>query len=286
MTRAYILTLSCPDQPGLVAEISGVLAECGCTITSSHQFGDEISGRFFMRIAFAPLKDEVTEDGLRATIAPHAEKFGMDWALHDAKKPARVLILVSRFDHCLMDLLYRRKRGDLFMDVPAVVSNHMDAYQLTASYNVPFIHMPVTKETKAAQEEKLLALVEDEKIDLIVLARYMQVLSDDTCRKLAGRVINIHHSFLPSFKGAKPYHQAYDKGVKIIGATAHYVTADLDEGPIIEQNVARVSHSLTPDDLVSVGRDVERVTLAEAVKLHLQHRVLLNGKRTVIFRDQ
>lgn len=284
MTDKYILTLSCPDQPGIVAEVSGLLASAGCNITSSDQYGCSDSGQFFMRVAVRPINVAISVVDLRAMFQSLATKFKMEWAIHDASKPQRVLIMVSKFDHCLMDILYRRERGALFMDVPAVVSNHKDAYKLTASYDVQYHHWPVTPDNKLAQEQKLLQLIDDEQIDLIVLARYMQVLSQKACEKLAGRVINIHHSFLPSFKGAAPYQQAFKKGVKLIGATAHYVTADLDEGPIIEQNVARVNHAMTGADLVAAGRDVERVTLAEALKLHLEHRVLLNGTKTVVFR--
>ncbi|MEX0300547.1 MAG: formyltetrahydrofolate deformylase [Kordiimonas sp.] len=284
MSTKYVLTLSCPDQQGLVAEVSSLIAEHGCNITSSDQFADVDSGCFFMRVAFTSCDDAQTCESLREIIRPTAEKFKMQWTLHNASMPQRVLIMVSKFDHCLMDLLYRRERGALNMEVPAVISNHKDAYRLTASYDIAYHQWPVTKENKQQQEEKLLNLIDEEQIDLIVLARYMQVLSDKVCRRLEGRVINIHHSFLPSFKGAVPYQQAYHKGVKLIGATAHYVTPDLDEGPIIEQNVARVNHAMSVEDLVAQGRDVERVTLAEAVKLHLEHRVLLNGNKTVVFK--
>ncbi len=284
MTDKYILTLSCPDRPGIVAEVSSLLASAGCNITSSDQYGCGDSGQFFMRVAVQPINVSVSVVDLRCLVTPLAEKFHMQWAIHDANKPQRVLVMVSKFDHCLMDILYRRERGALFMDVPAVVSNHGDAHKVTTAYGVPYHHWPVSAETKAAQEEKLLALIDDEQIDLIVLARYMQVLSAKACEKLAGRVINIHHSFLPSFKGAAPYKQAFKKGVKLIGATAHYVTANLDEGPIIEQNVARVNHAMSAADMVAAGRDVERVTLAEALKLHLEHRVLLNGNKTVVFK--
>ena len=284
MSTKYVLTLSCPDQPGIVAEVSGLLAESGCNITSSDQYGDEKSGCFFMRVAFTPNTEGHTCDSLKAAISPLGDKFTMQWTLHNASKPQRVLIMVSKFDHCLMDILYRKERGALFMDVPAVISNHKQAYKLTASYDIQYHHWPVSPETKDQQEQKLLNLIDDEKIDLIVLARYMQVLSNKACEKLAGKVINIHHSFLPSFKGAAPYQQAFEKGVKLIGATAHYVTADLDEGPIIEQNVARVNHAMTASDMVAAGRDVERVTLAEALKLHLEHRVLINGSKTVVFK--
>lgn len=284
MSDKYILTLSCPDQPGIVAEVSHLLAASGCNITSSDQYGDTDSGQFFMRVAVTPINVAISCVDLQEQFRPLAEKFNMDWAIHDANKAQRVLIMVSKFDHCLMDILYRKERGALFMDIPAVVSNHQDAYKLTASYGIPFHHWPVTPDNKLQQEEKLIGLIEEEKIDLIVLARYMQVLSNKACEKLAGKVINIHHSFLPSFKGAAPYQQAHKKGVKLIGATAHYVTADLDEGPIIEQNVARVNHAMSSNDLVTTGRDVERVTLAEALKLHLEHRVLMNGTKTVVFK--
>jgi len=284
MTEKYVLTLSCPDQPGIVAEVSHLLAGAGCNITSSDQYGDEESGQFFMRVAVRPINVVISCADLRGLFTPLAEKFAMEWALHDANKPQRVLILVSKFDHCLMDILYRKERGALFMDVPAVISNHKDAYKLTASHDIPFHYWPVSADSKTAQEEKLLALIDDEQIELIVLARYMQVLSSKVCEKLAGRVINIHHSFLPSFKGATPYQQAFQKGVKLIGATAHYVTANLDEGPIIEQNVTRVNHAMSAADMVAAGRDVERVTLAEALKMHLERRVLMNGTKTVVFK--
>jgi len=284
MTDKYILTLSCPDQSGIVAKVSQLLAGAGCNITSSDQFGDEEHGQFFMRVAVRPINITISCADLRALFQPLAEKFAMDWAIHNTAKPQRVLMMVSKFDHCLMDILYRKERGTLNMDIPAVISNHKDAYRLTASYDIPFHHWPVTADNKVQQEEKLLALIDNEEIDLIVLARYMQVLSPNVCERLAGRVINIHHSFLPSFKGAAPYQQAFRKGVKLIGATAHYVTADLDEGPIIEQNVARVNHAMSAADLVATGRDVERVTLAEALKLHLEHRVLMNGSKTVVFK--
>jgi len=284
MTNKFILTLSCPDQPGIVAEVSRLLAGAGCNITSSDQYGDDEGGQFFMRVAVRPINVAISCADLRQMFTPLAEKFTMEWALHNASKPQRVLLLVSKFDHCLMDILYRRERGALFMDVPAVISNHKDAYRLAASYDIPFHHWPVSAQTKTSQEEKLLSLIDEEQIDLIVLARYMQILSPKVCEKLAGRVINIHHSFLPSFKGAAPYQQAFQKGVKLIGATAHYVTENLDEGPIIEQNVARVNHAMSAADMIAVGRDVERVTLAEALRLHLEHRVLMNGNKTVVFK--
>ncbi|MER7505756.1 formyltetrahydrofolate deformylase [Nonomuraea pusilla] len=276
----YVLTLSCPDRPGVVAAVSGLLAGRGCNITESQQFGDRASQRFFMRVQFtAPLgEDEVT--GAFAALAPD---FGMEFRLRDLARKPRVLIMVSRFDHCLNDLLYRVRAKALDIEIVAVVSNHPDLRPLTQSYGIDYHHLPVTPETKPKQEAEVLALVEHYQADLVVLARYMQVLSGDLCGKLAGRAINIHHSFLPSFKGAKPYHQAHDRGVKLIGATAHYVTSDLDEGPIIEQEVARVNHSHSPEDLAAIGRDVECVTLARAVKWHAEQRVLLDGHKTVVF---
>jgi len=280
----FILTLSCGDRPGIVGAVASFLADNGCNIIDSAQFGDIDTGRFMMRVMFERLEGAPERAPLAEAFAAIAERFAMRWALHDATGRPRVLIMVSRLDHCLNDLLYRYRIGALPMDPVAIVSNHRDTYQLAASYNVPFFHLPVTSDTKARQEEKLWALIEDERADLVVLARYMQVLSNDLCRKLEGRAINIHHSFLPSFKGAKPYHQAYARGVKLIGATAHYVTADLDEGPIIEQEVARVDYKMGADDLVALGRDVECLALARAVKYHLEHRVFLNGQKTVVFR--
>ncbi|HET8727148.1 MAG TPA: formyltetrahydrofolate deformylase [Alphaproteobacteria bacterium] len=282
--KRFILTLSCPDTAGIVHAVSGCLAERGCNIEDSAQFWDRGTGLFFMRVAFDAGATAGGETELAAAFAPVAERFGMDWKLADAAVRPRVLIMVSRLGHCLNDLLYRYQLGALPMEVPAIVSNHRDFYRLAASYDIPFHHLPVTPENKAQQEARLLELIDELRIDTVVLARYMQVLSDDLCTRLPGRVINIHHSFLPSFKGAKPYHQAHARGVKLIGATAHYVTADLDEGPIIEQEVARVDHAMTPEDLVAVGRDVESVVLARAVKYHLERRVLLDGNKTVVFR--
>jgi formyltetrahydrofolate deformylase len=276
----YILTLSCPDRPGVVAAVSGLLARNGCNIIESQQFGDRVAQRFFMRVQFA---GPLGEDELNATFAALAPDFAMEFTVRDVARKPRVLIMVSKFDHCLNDLLYRVKAKTLGIDIVAVVSNHPDLRPLTQSYGIDYHHLPVTPETKPRQEAEVLALVEHYQVDLVVLARYMQVLSQDLCEKLAGRAINIHHSFLPSFKGAKPYHQAYDRGVKLIGATAHYVTSDLDEGPIIEQEVARVNHSHSPEDLVAIGRDVECVTLARAVKWHAEQRVLLDGHKTIVF---
>lgn len=278
-----ILTLSCEDRPGIVHAVSGVLYRHGCNIVESAQFGDPRDGRFYMRVAFAT--GERFDDGaFGREFEGIAGTFRMSWDVVDPDKPARVLLMVSRFGHCLNDLLFRQATGNLAIEIPAIVSNHRDFEGLAANYGIPFHHLPVTSDTKAAQEAKLLEIVARERVDLVVLARYMQVLSDDLCRAVDGRAINIHHSFLPSFKGAKPYHQAHDRGVKLIGATAHYVTSALDEGPIIEQDVARAEHSLGPDDLVGIGRDIEAVVLARAVRLHVERRVMLAGRRTVIFR--
>ncbi|NUS16287.1 MAG: formyltetrahydrofolate deformylase [Streptomyces sp.] len=278
----YVLTLSCPDKQGIVHAVSSYLFMTGCNIVDSQQFGDRGTGLFFMRVHFSaePL---VGLDKLRASFAAIAEAYHMDWRIHPSSERMRVVLMVSKFGHCLNDLLFRTSIGALPVEIAAVVSNHSDFRELAASYGVPFHHIPVTRETKSDSEAQLLELVRREGVDLVVLARYMQVLSDNLCRELSGRIINIHHSFLPSFKGAKPYHQAHDRGVKLIGATAHYVTADLDEGPIIEQEVERVGHEVTPEQLVALGRDVECQALARAVKWHSEHRVLLNGRRTVVF---
>jgi formyltetrahydrofolate deformylase len=286
----YVLTLSCVDRPGIVHAVSSFLVQHGCTIVASQQFGDADTGLFFMRVHFASLdgRSDVDAQGqldaLRAGFGWVGDSFQMTWQLFDARAPYRVLLMVSRFGHCLNDLLFRHSVGALNIEVAGVVSNHRDFEGLAATYGVPYHHVPVTPDTKADAEGRLLQLVEDEGVHLVVLARYMQVLSDDLCKQLEGRAINIHHSFLPSFKGARPYHQAHARGVKLIGATAHYVTADLDEGPIIEQEVARVDHTVDPDQLVAVGRDVECQALARAVKWHTESRVLLNGTRTVVFR--
>jgi formyltetrahydrofolate deformylase len=280
----YILTLSCGDRPGIVGAVGTFLAEHQANIVESAQFGDVDTNRFMMRVCFERLPGAPDEATLRGAFAAVAAQFGMLWELHDAHQRPRVLLMVSKFDHCLNDLLYRYKVGALAMDPVAIVSNHRDTYQLAASYNVPFHHLPVTAATKDAQEVKLAALIEETGAELVVLARYMQVLSNNLCAKLAGRAINIHHSFLPSFKGAKPYSQAHARGVKLIGATAHYVTPELDEGPIIEQEVARVTHGMSIDELASVGRDVECQALARAVRYHVERRVFLNGQKTVVFR--
>jgi formyltetrahydrofolate deformylase len=282
MQETYVLTLSCQDKPGIVHAVSGFLLEQGGNIEEAAQFNDRDSGRFFMRVQFScPGRDTQT---LRAATAAFAQQHAMQCSLHPWHEPMRTVILVSQQGHCLNDLLFRWKSGLLRLDVRAIISNHRDFYQLAASYNVPFHHIPVTAASKAQAEARQLEIIESEGAELVVLARYMQILSDAMCERLAGRAINIHHSFLPSFKGAKPYHQAHERGVKLIGATAHYVTADLDEGPIIEQDVARVDHSMTVEDLTAIGRDTESQVLARAVKWHSEHRVLLNGQRTVVFR--
>ncbi|TDC07015.1 formyltetrahydrofolate deformylase [Nonomuraea longispora] len=276
----YIVTLSCPDRPGVVAAVSGLLAARGCTIIESQQFGDRAARRFFMRVQFA---GPLGEDEITSAFAALAPDFAMEFRLRDVARRPRVLIMVSRFDHCLNDLLYRVRAKSLDIEIVAVASNHPDLRPLTQAHGIDYHHLPITPETRARQEAEVLALVEHYQVDLVVLARYMQVLSEELCEKLAGRAINIHHSFLPSFKGARPYRQAHDRGVKLIGATAHYVTSDLDEGPIIEQEVARVNHSHSPEDLAAIGRDVECVALARAVTWHAEQRVLLDGHKTVVF---
>jgi formyltetrahydrofolate deformylase len=281
---SYILTLSCPDRTGIVFHVSGFLLERGGNIIDADQFNDTETGLFFMRVHFSIHQPEFGLARLREEFGELGIRMEMTWQIHDAAVKPRMMILVSQHGHCLNDLLYRYRAGYLNIDIAAVVSNHMDFYQLAASYNVPFHHLPVTKEKKAQQEARMMEIVAEKEIDLVVLARYMQILSADVCNALTGRAINIHHSFLPSFKGAKPYAQAHLRGVKLIGATAHFVTTDLDEGPIIEQDVARVDHSMDPDTLTAIGRDVECVVLARAVKWHSEHRIMLNGKKTVIFR--
>ncbi|MCX0245326.1 MULTISPECIES: formyltetrahydrofolate deformylase [Streptomyces] len=278
----YVLTLSCPDKQGIVHAVSSYLFMTGCNIEDSQQFGDHDTGLFFMRVHFSA-GTPVTVDKLRASFAAIGDSFAMDWQIHRASERMRIVLMVSKFGHCLNDLLFRSRIGALPVEIAAVVSNHPDFAELVASYDVPFRHIPVTRDNKPQAEAELLDLVREENVELVVLARYMQVLSDDLCKQLSGRIINIHHSFLPSFKGAKPYHQAHARGVKLIGATAHYVTADLDEGPIIEQEVERVGHGVTPDQLVAIGRDVECQALARAVKWHAERRILLNGRRTVVF---
>lgn len=281
--KDYILTLSCPDRIGIVHSVSGWLLNSHGNIIDSQQFRDDASERFFLRVHFN-LPIETTPETLLESFRSISSRFDMDAQIHDAQRKARLLLLVSRQGHCLNDLLFRAHSGQLPVTIAAVASNHNDYASLAQSYGIPFHHLPVTRDTKAEQETQILNLAERENVDLVVLARYMQILSEDMCNALAGRAINIHHSFLPGFKGAKPYHQAHARGVKIIGATAHYVTADLDEGPIIDQGIEHVDHSFTPDDLVRIGSDIESKVLARAVRFHVEHRILLNGDRTVIFR--
>lgn len=279
-----ILTLSCPDQRGIVAKVSAFLFERGCNILDAQQFDDQETGQFFMRVVFDA--DGADRDALRADFAAVATGLSMKWALRDRAERYRVMILASKFDHCLADLVYRWKIGELPMDIAGIVANHpAETYANVDLSGLPFHHLPVTKETKFEQEAELWKLIQETRTDIVVLARYMQVLSDGLSAKLAGRCINIHHSFLPGFKGAKPYHQAHARGVKVIGASAHYVTGDLDEGPIIEQDVERISHRDTPEDLIRKGRDIERRVLARALRYRLEDRVLLNGRKTVVFTD-
>lgn len=282
--RKHILTISCPDTTGIVAAVSGFLADQDAFITESSHFGDLTSKRFFMRTVFAAGAFTPEAGELAKKFSRIAEQFQMVWGIHDANRKERVMILVSKFDHCLNDLLYRYRTGELHIEIPAIVSNHPDLERLADWHEIPFYHLPVTKESKDDQEAEIWKLYEKLEIDLVVLARYMQILSQRMCDKLRGKAINIHHSFLPSFKGARPYHQAHERGVKIIGATAHYVTSNLDEGPIIEQAVERVDHTYSPRELVAVGRDIENVVLSRAVRFHVQHRVLLNGTKTVVLK--
>ncbi|MFF4033826.1 formyltetrahydrofolate deformylase [Streptomyces sviceus] len=282
--REFVLTLSCPDRSGLVHAVTGFLVRHSGNIQESQQFDDRLQDRFFMRVHFDVSDPGTTLEDLRSGFAPVAEAYRITWQLRNAATPTRTLIMVSKFGHCLNDLLFRQRTGALGIEVPAIVSNHRDFAPLAASYGIPFHHVPVTPETKADAEARLLELVDRLDIDLVVLARYMQILSNDLCKQLEGRAINIHHSFLPSFKGARPYVQAHERGVKLVGATAHYVTPDLDEGPIIEQDVIRVNHAQSAESLVTLGRDVEAQVLARAVEWHSQSRVMINGHRTVVFR--
>lgn len=288
MIPEYILTLSCPDQRGIVHRVSGFLAERGCNIIDSAQYGDAKSQTFFMRVHFSLEDPAVGDAALRADFSLLAATMQMKGQLHDARRKLRIMLMVSKIGHCLNDLLFRYKSGLLAVEIPAIVSNHMDFYQLAASYNIPFHHLPLAAdaqpEARLLQEQRMLEIVEAQNIDLVVLARYMQILSPALCDALTGRAINIHHSFLPSFKGAKPYYQAHERGVKLIGATAHFVTSDLDEGPIVEQDVQRVDHAMEPDSLTAIGLDVESVVLARAVKWFVEHRILLNGHKTVVFK--
>lgn len=279
----YILTLSCPDRIGIVHNVTGWLLNRHGNIIDAQQFGDLETNRFFLRVHFhLPEAADIQE--LESSFEPVAHRFDMEAHIYDAQRKERVLIMVSRQGHCLNDLLFRTYSGQLPIDIAGIVSNHNDFATLAAGYNIPFHHLPVTPETRAGQEQKILDLVEEHHVDLVVLARYMQILSPQLCDALKGRAINIHHSFLPSFKGARPYHQAHARGVKIIGATAHYVTSDLDEGPIIEQDIERVHHAMSAAALTQVGSDIESLVLARAVRSHVEHRILLNGDRTVVFR--
>jgi formyltetrahydrofolate deformylase len=284
----YILTLSCLDQRGIVHRVSGFLADHGCNIIDSAQFGDAESRLFFMRVHFSLDDDGISDAQLRADFAALAETMQLDWQMRDARVKPRVVLMVSKIGHCLNDLLFRYKSGLLPVEIPAIVSNHMDFYQLAASYNIPFHHLPLaagaSEQAKLAQESRIIEILDTHQVDLVVLARYMQILSPALCARLKGKAINIHHSFLPSFKGAKPYAQAHQRGVKLIGATAHFVTGDLDEGPIIEQDVERVDHAMDAETLSAIGRDVECVVLARAVKWFVEHRVLQNGAKTVVFK--
>jgi formyltetrahydrofolate deformylase len=281
-----VLTLSCRNRPGIVAAVSTHLFEAGCNILDAQQFDDVETGLFFMRVMFNPVEGRGAAPDLAPGLGALGERFGMSWSLRDAGERRRVMLLVSRFDHCLADLLYRWRIGEMPIEITAIVSNYpRETYAHLDFGDIPFHHLPVRRDTKMEQEAQIWSLVQETRADLVILARYMQILSDGLAAKLTGRCINIHHSFLPGFKGAKPYHQAHERGVKLIGATAHYVTSDLDEGPIIEQDVERISHRDTPDDLVRKGRDIERRVLARAVRHHLEDRVLLNGRKTVVFTD-
>jgi len=284
VSNIFTLRLQCADRPGLVARVAGFLAERGGNIIDAQQYDDWSNDRFFMRVAF-DAGENATLESLRQDLTPIAADLAMEWSIGDRARPRKVMLMVSKWDHCLADLLYRHRLGELPMDVVGIISNHpREVLQTSMIDDAPFHYLPVSKDTKAEQEARIKQLVTESGAELVVLARYMQILSDDLARFLEGRCINIHHSFLPGFKGAKPYHQAHARGVKMIGATAHYVTADLDEGPIIHQDVEAISHADTPDDLVRKGRDIERRVLAEAVRLHLQDRVFQNGTRTVVFR--
>jgi formyltetrahydrofolate deformylase len=286
-TQGFILKISCPDRPGIVHAVSQFLFNQTANILDSAQFSDTFTSRFFMRVHLAKTVQELNLKKLQELFKEIGNSFQMDWELFDAASKPKVLIMVSKLGHCLNDLLFRTHSGYLPIEIAGIVSNHQDFQNLAAGYKIPFHYMPLSSandERKHEQEEQLLKLIDQEKIDLVVLARYMQILSPKVCQKLSGKAINIHHSFLPSFKGAKPYWQAHQRGVKLIGATAHYVTTDLDEGPIIEQGVERVDHAMDPDQLAAVGRDVECMALSRAVRWHAEHRILLNGKSTVVFQ--
>jgi formyltetrahydrofolate deformylase len=281
MAAQFVLTLSCPDRPGIVAAVSGHFATRGDNILEAQQFGDTETARFFMRLVFQPLLDDVTLGNLQADFAGIARKYDLQWQIRDRSEHRRILLLVSKFDHCLADVLYRWRIGELPMEIAGIVANHpRETYQHLDFDDIPFHYLPADALDKDAQ---LWALIQQSRTDLVVLARYMQVLSGELATKLAGRCINIHHSFLPGFKGARPYHQAHRRGVKLIGATTHFVTANLDEGPIIEQDIERVSHHDTPDDMIRIGRDIERRVLARTLRYYLEDRILLNGNKTVVF---
>jgi formyltetrahydrofolate deformylase len=279
----FVLLIACEDRKGIVAAVANSIASQDCNIIESSQYGDAVTGRFFMRVAISSPQD-MTSDSFGAAFLPVATAFRLDWKVHDLRQKLRAMIMVSQGGHCLNDLLYRTSTNRLPMEVTSVVSNHTTWQRRAEHEGIPFHHLPITPENKQEQEAKLLAMVEEQKVDLVILARYMQVLTDELCRKLDGRVINIHHSFLPGFKGAKPYHRAYERGVKMVGATAHYVTPELDEGPIITQDVSIVDHADTVEDLIAQGQDTESRVLARAVKLHIEHRVMLNGNRTIVFK--
>ena len=283
MQQSFTLGFSCPDLPGIVHAVSSFIVTVGGNITESQQYEDRDTQLFFMRVEF-DINEDVKLAHLQGAFAEVAQKFKMKWKLLETARKERVMIMVSQYEHCLNDLLFRHRSGALDIEIPLIVSNHKDLQEMAAWYGIPFVHIPVTPDTKIEAEQDIRKLIADNSIDCVVLARYMQVLSDGFCRDFAGAIINIHHSFLPSFKGAKPYHQAHTRGVKLIGATAHYVTSELDEGPIIEQEIARVDHSHTPDELAAVGRDVEAQVLARAVRWHAEHRVYQSGIRTVVFR--
>lgn len=281
--KTYILTATCAAKAGIVAKVSAFLYENACYISALEQFDDEEQNNFFMRLLFRTANQSPAIHEIIQGFAATADALQMQWDIRDQTKPLKTLVMVSKFDHCLNDLLYRNKKGELNLDITCVVSNHQDLRPIVERDGIRFVHLPVSKENKAEQEARLLEIVAETQTELVVLARYMQILSNDLSRQLAGRCINIHHSFLPGFKGAKPYHQAFDRGVKVIGATAHYVTSDLDEGPIIEQQLTRVDHNYKPDDLVQVGRDNECLALSKAVKYHAERRVFIDGNKTVVF---
>lgn len=284
MSKEFVLKASCDATSGIVSAVTSYLAENGCYISEMHQFDDEDNKLFFMRAVCRIEDDEKTIASIREGFDEQVSNFNMTWNILDKDEPVKVLLMVSKFDHCLDDLLYRHRKGELPMEITAIVSNHKDLRPMAEREGIRFVYLPVTKENKADQETALMDIVSETGTDLVVLARYMQILSDSLCQQLKGRAINIHHSFLPGFKGAKPYHQAHERGVKLIGATAHYVTSDLDEGPIIEQSVQPVDHTYSSERLVAIGRDTETVALATAVRMHLEHRVFMYGNKTVVFK--